>query len=102
MSDKFMHGSAYFGLGVLWMIFGVFSFEKTGIFKKIVIISIISVVFGIFVEVLQHTLTSYRRWDLYDIIANSIGVVLAGIIVWITRKYLIRLKAKFSLELMKN
>lgn len=102
MSDKMMHGGAYFGLGLLWMFFGLFTFKDEELFKRIIIISVISIAFGIFIEVLQDTLTSYRQLDLYDIVANSIGVILAGGLVWILRKYLIRLKAKINLDLMKN
>jgi VanZ family protein len=102
MSDKVMHGGAYFGLGLLWMLFVLFSFKENKLFKKILIISVSSIAFGIFIEVLQDTLTSYRQLDLYDIFANTLGVVLAGIVVWTLRKYLIRLKAKINLDLMKN
>ena len=102
MSDKMMHAGAYFGLGLLWMFFGLFTFKDEELFKRIIIISVISIAFGIFIEVLQDTLTSYRQLDLYDIVANSIGVILAGGLVWILRKYLIRLKAKINLDLMKN
>ncbi|MCY2685800.1 VanZ family protein [Salinimicrobium sp. TH3] len=102
VSDKVMHGGAYFGLGLLWMLFVLFSFKESHLFKKIIIISLCSIAFGIFIEVLQDTLTSYRQLDLYDIFANTLGVVLAGILVWALRKYLIRLKAKINLDLMKN
>ena len=102
MSDKVMHGGAYFCLGVLWMLFGLFSFRENKFFKKIAVISVISIVFGIFVEVLQRTLTSYRQLDLYDILANIIGVVLAAVFVGTLKKYLMRLKAKINLILMKN
>ena len=102
MSDKIMHGGAYLGLGLLWMVYGLFSFERERLFKKIVVISLISIAFGIFIEVLQDTMTDYRQLDFYDILANSIGVLVAALVVWIFRKYLIRLKAKISLVLMKN
>ena len=102
MSDKMMHGGAYFGLGLLWMLFATFTFEDKGLFKRIIVISVISIAFGIFIEVLQDTLTSYRQLDFYDILANTIGVVVAGVFVWSLRKYLIRLKAKINLDLMKN
>lgn len=102
MSDKLMHGGAYFGLGLLWMFYGFFAFEERGLFKRILVISAISIAFGIFIEVLQDTLTSYRQLDLYDILANSIGVVFAGVLVWSVRNFLIRLKAKINLDLMKN
>ncbi|WP_156877288.1 VanZ family protein [Salinimicrobium terrae] len=96
MSDKMLHLGAYFGLGMLWMLFWLFSFKEDKFFKNIVVISIISIAFGIFIEVLQDTMTSYRQLDLYDILANTIGVVLAGILAWNLRNYLIRLKAKIN------
>lgn len=102
MSDKTMHGGAYFGLGLLWMLFGLFTFEEKGLFKRIMFISLASVAFGIFIEVLQGVITSYRQPDLFDILANTIGVVVAAIVVWILRKNLTRLKAKINLVLMKN
>lgn len=102
MSDKVMHGGAYFGLGLLWMLFTIFSFSERDFYKRIGIISVVSIAFGIFIEVLQDTLTSYRQLDVYDILANTIGVVVAALVVWMFRKYLIRLKAKINLDLMKN
>jgi VanZ family protein len=102
MSDKTMHCGAYFGLGLLWMLFGLFTFEEKGLFKRIMFISLASVAFGIFIEVLQGVITSYRQPDLFDILANTIGVVVAAIVVWILRKNLTRLKAKINLVLMKN
>ncbi|MHA6279421.1 VanZ family protein [Salinimicrobium sp. CAU 1759] len=102
MSDKMMHGGAYFGLGLLWMLYGTFGFKDKGLFKRIIVTSVISIAFGIFIEVLQDTLTNYRQLDFYDILANTIGVFVAGVFVWSLRKYLIRLKAKINLDLMKN
>lgn len=97
-----MHGGAYFGLALLWMLFGLFYFAKINQIKSIIIISVASIAFGIFIEVLQGVLTSYRQFDLYDIIANTIGVVIAGVVVRMMKDYLIRLKAKFNLDLMKK
>lgn len=43
---------------------------------------VISVVFGIVVEVLQGTVTSYRSLDVYDMLANTFGALLAtGVLV---------------------
>ena len=102
VSDKMMHFAAYFGLGLLWMLYAVFSFEEESLIRKIVLIGLGSIGFGIFIEVLQDVMTSYRELDLYDIFANTLGVIAAGITVWILKNYLIRLKAKFNLDLMKK
>ncbi|GAB2764872.1 hypothetical protein GCM10010465_07660 [Actinomadura fibrosa] len=102
VSDKVMHAGAYFGLGLIWSLFALSVPGKKVIFKKIVIVSAASVAFGIFIEVLQDTLTSYRTLDLYDIFANSVGVISAGIFVWFAKDYLIRFKGKINLFFMKK
>jgi VanZ family protein len=102
ISDKVMHLGAYFGLALLWMLYAISSFENRNLVKYIIIISAASIAFGIFIEVLQGVLTSYRRFDLYDIIANTVGVIIAGFVVWIMKEYLIRLKANINLDLMKK
>lgn len=102
MSDKLMHTGAYFGLGLLWMLYGIFSFQEKNLVTGIVVISLASVVFGIFIEVLQDTLTSYRELDFYDVLANTIGVIAAAFVIWILKDYLLSLKAKINLDLMKK
>lgn len=102
MSDKLMHSGAYFGLGLLWMLFGIFSFPEKYLLKLIIIISAASVAFGIFIEVLQDTMTTYRQLDIYDVLANTIGVLTAAFVVWGLKNFLISLKTKFNLDLMKK
>ncbi|HER40824.1 MAG TPA: teicoplanin resistance protein VanZ [Salinimicrobium catena] len=102
MSDKVMHGGAYFGLGLLWMFFVIYNYKNNKFLAKIVTILLVVIVFGIFIEVLQDRLTTYRQLDLYDVLANSIGVVSAGIIVWLLKDSLIRLKAKINLFFIKK
>ncbi|WP_334213847.1 VanZ family protein [Salinimicrobium catena] len=102
MSDKVMHGGAYFGLNLLWMFFVIFNYKNNRFLAKILVISLAAIVFGILIEVLQDRLTTYRQLDLYDVLANSIGVVSAGIIVWLLKDSLIRLKAKINLFFIKK
>lgn len=102
VNDKVMHGGAYFGLAALWMVFAIFSHERRSLLSKVVLVSSVSIIFGIFIEVLQDRLTTYRQLDLHDIIANSIGVIVAGIVVWLLKDSLIRLKAKINLFFTKK
>lgn len=67
--DKWQHSIAYFTLSISWL----FSFYKKKV-KYLIILSCI--LFGIIIEVLQHTLTNYRTGDYLDVVANSIGVLL--------------------------
>ena len=72
--DKAYHSIAYFALGISWL----FAYYKKP--EKKYFIVICCIVFGIIIEVLQSSLTSYRTGDYVDAIANSCGVLLALLI----------------------
>lgn len=47
-----------------------------------------AILFGIFIEVLQGSLTSTRSFDYYDVLANTTGVIIAAIMLKVlTKKY---------------
>lgn len=48
-------------------------------FKYLIIISL-SIFYGIIIEVLQMGFTTTRKGDLYDVLANSIGVFCAAML----------------------
>ena len=73
--DKWEHGIAYFTLTICWL----FTFYKKPKTKYIVVVACIF--FGILIEVLQQTQTTYRTGDYKDILANTLGVVL-GLVVF--------------------
>lgn len=102
IGDKVMHTGAYFGLAFLWLLFAIFNSENESFAKKVVIICIACIVFGTFIEVLQHMLTEYRQLDLLDVLANSIGAIVAGTLVWLFKEILIRLKVKINLFFLKK
>ncbi len=73
-SDKVYHAIAYFSLGLTWLL----GFPKSLQKKKLKYAIVIScVIYGIVIEVLQATLTSYRTASLLDIVANTVGVIVA-------------------------
>ena len=73
-SDKFLHTVAYFFLMLTWL----YSFSKKEHFYKIVKYIVLgSFIYGIVLEVLQDAFTSYRTGSYLDILANSLGIVLA-------------------------
>jgi VanZ family protein len=72
--DKGYHGFAYFMLAITWLL----AFYKKQKKKYVIVISCI--IFGIIIEVLQDTLTTYRTGDYLDVFANSLGVLLALVI----------------------
>lgn len=75
--DKIFHSLTYVVLAFLW--FGTFFFQfKKGKIKAIVYASVVSIIFGIIVEVLQEVFTSTRQADMFDVLANSLGVLFAA------------------------
>ncbi|MEN8702626.1 MAG: VanZ family protein [Polaribacter sp.] len=69
--DKVYHSTAYFSLALAWLI----SFYKEKNTKIIIVFACIF--FGIIIEVIQSKFTNHRTGDSLDIIANSVGVLLA-------------------------
>lgn len=72
--DKAVHFVFYFVACVLGVLF---IRERTkgriNLIKVLVIMCIVTIVFGIIIEVLQYAITVDRMGDLFDGLANSIG-----------------------------
>jgi len=99
-TDKMLHGVAYFVLTLLWLFYYLMKKRgnpdyKWGFFN----ISALVIVFGMLIEVLQGALTSYRQPDWADILANSIGVLIAFLFCVVFLNFLKRIKQKFNLFL---
>ncbi|MCF4100175.1 VanZ family protein [Gillisia sp. M10.2A] len=99
-TDKMLHGVAYFTLTFIWLFYYLLKISQNNSenwnFLKI---SLLIIVFGMLIEVLQGTLTSYRDPDLADILANSIGALCALLCFILFKKSLIQLKHKINLFL---
>jgi VanZ family protein len=75
--DKIFHSLAYFFLALSWF----FAVEKShSIFKYRIVVAFLVIIFGIIIEVLQSSLTTYRTADYYDIMANSFGILIAMVL----------------------
>ena len=84
--DKIYHFLAY---AILTLI--LFNFITTTTVKhKMALSASIAVIYGIIIEVLQSTLTDFRTPDYYDVVANTLGVVFA--IVLLRFSYKLKLK----------
>ncbi|PCH52017.1 MAG: hypothetical protein COC22_04760 [Flavobacteriaceae bacterium] len=72
--DKFLHASAYFLLTLSW----IFALKKNFKLKKKIRLVVVTIfIYGIIIEVLQGTLTTYRQADLHDVFANLGGIFIA-------------------------
>lgn len=53
-----------------------------------VTVGIVTIGFGILMEILQESLTAYRMLDIYDILANIIGSVIGIWLIWLFERRL--------------
>ena len=75
-SDKLAHIVAYLFLSFIWL----FATRKrfTNVKQRVLLVVYITV-FGIILEVLQEVLTTHRKADLNDVLANTVGIILAAL-----------------------
>lgn len=73
-SDKLNHAIAYFFMALSWF----YAFQKKKLHSlKEMYIAILCILFGILMEFLQWGVTSYRTASYLDVLANSLGVLIA-------------------------
>ena len=84
--DKILHASAYFVLTTSWL----FALRNFYLNKWIVFFIFL---YGILMEFLQGWFTTNREKDIFDVAANTIGIIFAMIIYRKIYKYL---KKKFD------
>ena len=72
-SDKILHTFAYTLLSLSWL----FYFKPFQNIKQKGLIFLGLFIYGIIIEILQTTLTTYRTGSFYDVLANSIGILIA-------------------------
>ncbi|MCM5661875.1 VanZ family protein [Galbibacter mesophilus] len=71
--DKLVHGIFYFGNTLLFYLY----FRKTSLKNEIIKVSVFSFLYGILIEVLQHVMPYERSFDVKDILANTVGILIA-------------------------
>ncbi len=72
--DKIVHIGGY---GVLTFSWFLAIRPRTNEFKKVVLLILALGLYGIIIEVLQGALSAHRKADIFDILANFVGVMLA-------------------------
>ncbi|KKN51038.1 hypothetical protein LCGC14_0626510, partial [marine sediment metagenome] len=74
--DKVVHFCFYFGAAVLGTLFAKETWHaKRSLVGSLIWVVIGVVLFGIIIEVLQHTLTTDREGDILDVLANTCGAI---------------------------
>ncbi|MEZ2415965.1 VanZ family protein [Muriicola sp. E247] len=93
--DKVVHFSFYFIAAVLGMLFiHAGNQQFTSARKRTLILLSSLLIYGIIIEVLQQSLTTYRSGEILDVLANSIGALFGTLLMWAIFSDKTRLKWK--------
>lgn len=90
-SDKITHGLAYAILSLSWCLALFFKAKSKNQKINQFLLIFALVVYGIFIEFLQQGLTTYRTFDYYDMLANSIGICIGFVIFLIFQQRVVNL-----------
>ena len=85
--DKLVHATLFGSFVFLWSIYYATRKEKNNhSSSRFVLILIIACLYGVATELMQKYLIPNRDYDIYDIMADSIGAVLGFLFVLLTVK----------------
>ena len=75
-ADKYVHFTLHFVFTMLWGYYLWLKLNEIAL-TKIMLVVTSSLCYGILIEILQETLTTTRRADIFDVVANFSGAVVA-------------------------
>ena len=84
--DKLAHSSFHFVFTILWFLFFKKQVKKKNQTKLLVGAVFFSLFFGIGIEILQSRLTVTRNGDVFDVLANFTGALLALVFVLVAKQ----------------
>lgn len=76
--DKIVHFCFYFGFNAL-IIITLIAYKVKSVNKWLILTTLIAILYGVAIEFIQKYVD--RDFDIYDIVANSIGAISAAIII---------------------
>jgi VanZ family protein len=83
-ADKGVHSIMHFGFTWLWLSY-LNTTERVLKERLVLLVVIASLVFGICLEMAQEAFTTNRTAEIRDVMANTVGAIVAGV-VWLIWK----------------
>ena len=84
--DKIAHFILYAGLCLLWFMSLYVLKQKS----SLLLASLLSIVFGAVIEILQGVVTIYRTTDVFDLVANCLGILTMAFIIYIKKEVIVK------------
>lgn len=85
--DKVMHAGLHFVFTLLWFFYFKSKIGSLKNLKLLLISLVLSIFFGIAIELMQKFFTVTRNADLFDVIANLFGASMAVVLIIFLNKY---------------
>jgi len=85
--DKYIHTFFHLGFTFFWFLFFCKKLKSESIFKPLLISVLLSIGFGLTIELAQEIFTTTRHADILDVTANFVGAMLAVFVAIICNKY---------------
>lgn len=86
--DKLAHVILQLCLAVIWLMYVYVRNEFGVTVKSVVLILIVCLIYGIVIEIIQQRFVVYRQADIWDIAANTLGLILGCIVFYKTKHFL--------------
>ena len=86
VDDKIVHFVLYAGLCLFWFM----SLYVLKTKSSLLIASLLSIVFGGVIEVLQGVVSIYRTTDIFDFVANCLGVLTIALVIYTKKEVIIK------------
>lgn len=97
-SDKVAHFIIYFVYATIWFLFLYLSHKMNkNLLQAIVLTFLVCFLFGLLMEYLQVTLTTYRGFEWNDVAANSSGIIIALLIFLLFKNKLKEFKQSYQI-----
>jgi len=85
-ADKYVHVTLYFVFTILWSCH-LKTRNSIGFFSLIKVV-ITSIIYGSLIEMAQGVFTTTRKADIMDVLANTLGSILAVVVILLDLKFL--------------
>ena len=86
VDDKIVHFVLYAGLCLFWFM----SLYVLKTKSSLLIASLLSIVFGGDIEVLQGVVSIYRTTDIFDFVANCLGVLTIALVIFTKKDVIVK------------
>lgn len=80
-ADKYVHFTFHFGFVMLWFLYFDFNKKTANRFKTILVLFLLSFLFGVAIEIAQKLFTTTRSADVFDVAANTTGTLTASLLI---------------------